>query len=248
MVGLLLWTLALGDTPPRPADGVLQKYAITYRIEPVRGDGSDLDQRFTSQQLALLEKLNRADVDHLRRLPALVVPDTWLDDDLAYSPLPRAYPAGNRLRRLIVVHQPGQVFGAYAYGALTRWGPVSTGRKTHLTPAGIFHLKWRARRHISTFNPEWVMDWTFNFDSQLGLAFHRHDLPGQPASHACVRLLERDAQWLFNWGDAWTLDEGGTRVLKAGTPVFIIGEYRFDDDPPWQSLEWLARSVVLPPM
>src|SRR5688572_27480582 len=42
-------------------------------------------------QLALLEKLNRADLAHLARLPELVVPAEWHDDELRYTPFPPAY-------------------------------------------------------------------------------------------------------------------------------------------------------------
>jgi hypothetical protein len=51
----------------------------------------------------------------------------------------------------------------------------------------------------------------------------------------------------FEWGQAWTLDPGGTRVLRPGTPVFIVGRYDFDAPPPWRSLTWLSGTVVLPP-
>jgi hypothetical protein len=66
------------------------------------------------------------------------------------------------------------------------------------------------------------------------------------AQGGSIRLLERDAQWLFDWGDSWVLDVSRTRVLKAGTPVFIVGEYDFDAAPPWRSLNWLSQQVELP--
>ena len=218
MVAMVLWAFVLG---------------LTYHLEPT--DGIAVRQRFTAAQLSVLQKLNRADVTHLERLPALVVPDVWMDDELAYSPLPALYADGDRHPRLIVVYQPGQVFGAYEYGVLVRWGPVSTGRQSHATPEGRFHLNWRARAHTSTIDPDWFMKWAFNFDNRLGLAFHQYELPGKPASHGCVRLLEQDAQWLFDWGETWSLDNSGTRILKPGTPVLIVGTYGFDGAPPWRS-------------
>jgi len=65
--------------------------------------------------------------------------------------------------------------------------------------------------------------------------------------HGCIRLLQRDAEWLFNWGQSWTLNSSGTRVVTPGTPVFIVGRYDFDGPPPWHSLAWLSRTVELPP-
>jgi hypothetical protein len=219
---------------------------ITYHVETRDAVGQDLRDRFTPAQLVLLQKLNRADLDHLPRLPALVVPDVWVDDELAYSPMPRRYAPGARYRRLVLVYQPAQVFGAYEYGALVRWGPVSTGRRTEPTPSGLFHLNWRNEWHTSSIDPDWFMGWAFNFENRAGLAFHEQALPGKPASHGCVRLLGDDARWLFTWGDPWTLDRGGTRVLKLGTPVLVIGEYDFEAMPSWQSPDRLTRPVELP--
>jgi hypothetical protein len=62
----------------------------------------------------------------------------------------------------------------------------------------------------------------------------------------CIRLLERDAQWLFEWGQTWELDATATRMLTPGTPVFIVGRHDFDAPPPWRSLTWLSRTVELP--
>jgi hypothetical protein len=218
---------------------------ISYHVETTDG-GAALHDRFATSQLVVLQKLNRADLRHLARLPLLVIPDLWVDDELAYSPMPRRYPAGNGHRRVVVVYQPAQVFGAYEYGVLVRWGPVSTGRRTDRTPTGLFHLNWRKQSHISTIDPDWVMPWTFNFENRVGLAFHEQDLPGRPASHGCIRMLGDDAQWLYEWADPWTLTAGGTRVLKLGTPVLVLGNYDFSAAPPWQSIDWLSRPLLLP--
>jgi hypothetical protein len=232
--GLLLLTLALG--------------AITYHVETLVGGGPGVRARFTADQLVVLQKLNRADLAHLDRLPALVIPDLWVDHELAYSPMPRHFPQGRQHRRVVIVYQPAQVFGAYEYGELVRWGPVSTGRRTDPTPTGLFHLNWRKQEHVSTIDPDWVMPWAFNFENRVGLAFHEQDLPGHPASHGCVRLLGEDARWLFDWADTWTLDPEGARVLKLGTPVLILGEYDFAAAPPWWSLPSLSQPLTLPEM
>lgn len=94
----------------------------SYRLEPRR---ADLRGSYTEAQLALLEKLNRADVEHLSRLNILVVPDRWDAGDLDYSPLPLQVPELIPHPKALVVHQPIQVFGAYEKGQLVRWGPVS---------------------------------------------------------------------------------------------------------------------------
>lgn len=217
-----------------------------YRIESKSDHAGPLALRFTAPQLALLEKLNRADVEHLERLPEIVVPESWSEDELAYSVLPMRYPSSEQWAKFVVVYLPGQLFGAYEFGDLVRWGPLSSGARSGPTGAGRFALNWRSTGRASTIDPDWFMQWYFNFGNREGLAFHAYALPGYPASHGCIRLLERDAQWLFDWGDAWVLDASGTRVLKPGTPVFIVGEYDFDAAPPWRSLRWLSQQVDLP--
>jgi lipoprotein-anchoring transpeptidase ErfK/SrfK len=218
----------------------------TYRIDPGHSAVEVLKARYDDEQLAVLEKLNRADRAHLARLSRLVVPIIWRTDELDYSPLPKRYEPGIQWPTYVVVHLPGQVFGAYAYGTLVRWGPVSSGARTSQTPSGLFTLNWRSPGRASTIDQDWFMRWYFNFGNREGLAFHAYALPGSPASHGCIRLLERDAQWLYEWGVPWTLDTTGTRVLQPGTPVFVVGRYDFDVLPPWQSLTWLTRVMELP--
>jgi hypothetical protein len=217
-----------------------------YRIETPQGNLADLSQRFTPTQIEFLEKLNRADREHLSRLNELVVPEWWPLDERSLTTLPAWYEPTRVYSKLIVVHVPGQMFGAYEFGRLVRWGPVSTGVRTAQTPPGWFHLNWRATGHVSTVNPDWYMKWYFNFRNEMGLAFHEFALPGHPASHGCVRLLGRDAQWLFEWGQAWTVDRTGQVVFSEGTPVLITGSYDFEAPPPWRSLTWLATPIALP--
>jgi hypothetical protein len=219
-----------------------------YRIE-TRTDRRDaLSERFSPFQLALLEKLNRADFAHLEQLRELTMPAYWVEDELLYTVLPPRYSSAEEWPTLLVVYLPGQVFGAYEFGELVRWGPVSTGRRSSPTEAGRFALNWRSTGRASTVDPDWYMPWYFNFGNREGLAFHAYSLPGYPASHGCIRLLERDAQWLFEWGQTWRLDSSGTRIVTPGTPVLIVGHYDFAAPPPWRSLMWLSGTVQLPPV
>lgn len=106
---------------------------------------------------------------------------------------------------------------------------------------------WRSRGRSSTVDPDWFMRWYFNFGNREGLAFHAYSLPGYPASHGCIRLLDRDAQWLYEWGASWAVDSQ-MRLLAPGTPVFIVGAYDFGAPAPWRSNDWLSREVELPPV
>jgi hypothetical protein len=227
---------------PCLAAGALASTSVPYRVEAPRPALA----RRTPAQLALLEKLNRADRAHLPRLDVVVVPEDWTDDGRAHSPMPDLWPAAMPYATAIAVDLAAQAYGAYAYGVLVRWGPVSSGRRASQTPPGFHHLNWKSKGRHSTVDEEWFMPWYFNFDNDDGLAFHEFALPGRPASHSCVRLLARDARWLFGWGQGWILDPE-RRVMAVGTPVAVLGGYDFASPPPWRSLAWLGqRPVELP--
>jgi hypothetical protein len=221
--------------------------APTYHFEPVPKTASELTKRFTPAQIEILEMLNRRDRDHLLRADSagagILVPAVWSEDPLVYTPFPREWPAAEPLPKIIIVDQPMQAFAAYEYGRLVRWGPVSTGRKETPTPEGSFNLTWRARRRHSTDNEDWLLEWYFNFVNERGVSFHLFELPGRPASHACVRLLLRDAQWLYGWGQQWSLDDN-RRVEAPGTPVMILRSYPFGAPPAWLTLD--APPIPLP--
>jgi len=204
--------------------------SVSYRVEAMP---SDLRTHFSAAQIALLEKLNRADAEHLVRLERLVVPDRWGEEELEHAPVPRQVTELVSHAKALVVDLPLQVFAGYEHGRLVRWGPVSSGRLEHLTPSGTFHLNWRTRGRHSTVNPRWFMPWYFNFHNTRGLALHEYALPGRPVSHACIRLLHRDARWLYDWGEGWELDDRGREVRRPGTPMWILGQYDFAAPPPW---------------
>ena len=192
-------------------------------------------------------KVNRLDLEHVRQGDTLVVPER-VDDALLLSPLPRTLPVDlTPAARVILVSRRVQAFGAYENGALVRWGPTSTGRKETPTPPGLYHTNWRAKLRRSSDNAQWLLPWLVNFENSRGISFHQFDLPGYPASHACVRLLEDDARWVFDWIDQWVLSEDRRAVLFYGTPVIVFGDYTYDAPAPWKRLadDPLAASVAL---
>jgi lipoprotein-anchoring transpeptidase ErfK/SrfK len=211
-----------------------------FAVEPAPADEEQLRNKFHEEQIALLEKLNRADQLHLVRLPEIVVPGRWDLDELDYSPLPAVWQDAGKSPKTLVLSQPFQVFGAYENGKLVRWGPVSSGRKSRPTPPGLFYLNWKSRGRKSTVDGGWFLRWYFNFINERGISFHEFDLPGRPESHGCVRLLSRDAEWLFHWGEQWKLDAKGWKPEKQGTPVLILGTYDYGKPAPWFSTEYLA--------
>ena len=202
---------------------------------------------------ATVLKVNRVDLGHVRDGDTLMVPDSAtmaLDSTarmLALSPFPRALGAGHAAKKLLLVSLRVQAFAAYDSGTLARWGPTSTGRETLQTPAGLYHTNWKDRERTSTFNEEWLLEWYVNLENFLGISLHRFELPGHPASHSCVRLLEDDAMWLYGWVEQWRIGEDPRVILQQGTPVVIFGRYGYHEPPPWKRLgvDSTATNVTL---
>ncbi|MEO8634779.1 MAG: L,D-transpeptidase [Gemmatimonadales bacterium] len=205
--------------------------ARNFRLVPTAawGQFAALD----SAERQVIYKLNRIDAAHLDRR-WLVVPDS-IDAELAYSPLPESLPVLATVPKFILVSRRVQAFGAYENGVLIHWGPTSTGKLTTPTDSGLFFTNWKSRHAVSTDDPSWLLDWYVNFMALKGIAFHQYDLPGRPASHGCVRLLEVDAQWLYQWTDEWVPGRG-SEVKRFGTPVLVMGDYAWDAPAPWLGL------------
>jgi hypothetical protein len=178
-------------------------------------------------------KINRIDEKHARGR-TLLVPDS-IGAELGYSPLPDSLPGLGHIPKFVLVSRRVQAFGAYEEGRLVRWGPTSTGKEATPTDSGLFFTNWKSKRAISTDDPSWILDWYVNFIALKGVAFHEYELPGRPASHGCVRLLEVDARWVFRWADQWVPGRGQT-VKEYGTPVLVMGDYDYRAPTPWARL------------
>ena len=213
---------------------------VRFQLQAVSDDPEQLRCQFTPTQVAILEKLNRADAKNLTKMGSIVVPDRWDFRELDYSPMPGASTWAQTHGKALIVHQRAQAFGAYENGKLIHWGPVSSGAARRPTPSGYFHLNWKSKGRRSTVNSAWFLPWAFNFINKDGISFHQYELPGYPASHGCVRLLGRDAKWLYRWGDQWDLGPRGWQIEKQGTPVWVVGGYDYKQDPPWTENEYLA--------
>lgn len=173
----------------------------------------------------LLLKINRRDRDHLYPNKRIVIPSVFTDSLLASYP--HELNSIRHIPKIIFVDRRLQTFGCYASGRLLRWGPVSTGKKTTPTPDGLYYTNWKSRLTRSTVDSEWIMPWYINIENDLGISMHQYSLPGYPASHSCVRLLEDDAIWLYQWIDQWKLSPDRKTIAQYGTPVIIFGMYDY---------------------
>jgi hypothetical protein len=195
-----------------------------------------LRKQLGADGFSLMLKINRLDLEHVRQGDSLVVPEGPADAR-SLSPFPESLRLDvSPAARLLAVSRRVQAFAAYENGLLVRWGPTSTGRKETQTPAGLYHTNWRAKLRRSSDNDQWILPWLVNFENQRGISFHQFDLPGYPASHACVRLLEADARWIFDWAEQWVLSDDRRSVVAYGTPVIVFGDYAYDAPPPWKRL------------
>jgi len=216
--------------PPQPR--------LHYRAVLIDGMESirQLQLELGSEGFSIVLKVNRRDIGHVREGENLVVPSRT-DNMLELSPFPRTLPSVETLTKLMLVSQTVQAFAAYESGELVRWGPTSTGRTETPTPNGLHYTNWKSKQRSSTVNGAWLLKWYFNLDNARGVSFHEFDLPGYPASHACIRLLAEDAAWIYGWAEEWILTPDERQIISYGTPVVIFGDFDYDSEPPWALLD-----------
>jgi len=118
--------------------------------------------------------------------------------------------------RWLVVYRGSRKFEFYVNGKLVRTGPVAIGRPGMETPLGLFYVQ-------AKFDPSWPVLGAYAFEtsgySKLSdwpgggvVGVHGTNTPqliGQAVSHGCVRLLNKDIEYLRS-------------VVAVGTPVKII--------------------------
>lgn len=213
-------------------------FFINYHLDSLE-NAAEVDsfrKRYTSPEQEFIFALNRMDAHRLNAGDVLVIPDTLTTNFLDYSPFPERFEMLDSIPKSVLISRRIQGFALYEHGKLIRWGPVSSGKKSTPTPVGLFYGNYKALRKISTVDDSWIMPYYFNFMNFEGVGVHQYALPGYPASHACVRLRQEDAQLIYNWADQWQLDASGQVVRKNGTPFMVYGDYDFEARAPWLNL------------
>ncbi len=211
---------------------------VIFTREPVNSVHilSELSERFGDAGMRQILAINRLDTRHITIGDTLCIPDTLPDDFLFFSPYPKHLTILDSIPKILIFSYPVQAFAAYENGWLVKWGPTSMGKRKTPTPLGLYFTNWKAKETISTINEEWILPWAFNIDNFNGISIHQFELPGYPASHACARLLQADAEWIYYWADQWILTKDGNRIRAFGTPVIIFGVYDYHSSPPWKQL------------
>lgn len=180
-------------------------------------------------------EINRIDTANIAKGRVLVVPNSF-DDLAALSPFPATVAAAADIPKLMVVDQVIQAFAIYSNGVLMRWGGVNTGKQSTPTPNQLYFANWKGKSVVSSEDDSWILPWYVNLDNKEGISMHQYDLPGYPASHACVRMFEQDAEWIYDWTDQWNVSDDGQTVVQYGTPVIVFGNYAFGKTSPWKNL------------
>ena len=110
------------------------------------------------------------------------------------------------------------------------------GKKATQTKRGLMFANWKKEVAISTVSDEWKLRWNVNVANFEGIGWHQYAMPGYPASHSCLRMLEEDAKWMYSWVDTWILNKGGATLKANGTPVIVFGDYEWGGKKPWKNL------------
>ena len=192
-------------------------------------------QTFNKEQQYVIAALNRIDTDHINRRDTLIVPNVFKQSFIEYSPFPNTVKLLQQVDKFVIFSYPIQAFAVYEHGKLIKWGPSNMGKQSAQTPRQLYFTNWKGRKVRSTVDDEWILNWNFNLHNTEGVGWHQYALPGYPASHSCLRLLDADAQWLYNWADQWVLQDKHTVKVK-GTPTVVYGDYTFGVKGIWHQL------------
>nr|WP_314495829.1 L,D-transpeptidase [uncultured Chryseobacterium sp.] len=193
-------------------------------------------KKYSEKERYAILALNRLDSKSKFNSDTLVIPvkiDTTL---MAYSPFPMQLDVLSEVKKFVVFSYPIQAYAVYSNGTLVKWGPTSMGKKSAQTTRGLMFANWKKKLAISTVKSEWKLPYNFNIHNTHGIGWHQYDLPGYPASHSCLRLLMKDAVWLYSYADTWILNPGGATTKANGTPVIIFGDYPWGKRKPWRKL------------
>jgi lipoprotein-anchoring transpeptidase ErfK/SrfK len=112
----------------------------------------------------------------------------------------------------IVVSLPLQIAYVYRGGTLIGATTVSTGMPGYDTPTGRFSILQKRETHFSNLYDNAPMPFMQRLTWD-GIALHAGAIPGEPASHGCVRLPKTFAKKLFG-----VTDLGATVVIVDDSP------------------------------
>jgi hypothetical protein len=159
---------------------------------------------------------------------------------------PALAPAGPMV---VVVSLPLQQVHVYRNGVRIGASTISSGKRGHETPVGVFTILQKEAEHYSNLYDSAPMPWMQRLTWD-GVALHAGVLPGRPASHGCIRLPEAFARELFaatRTGDTVIVtDQPGQPGIAAGGDV--LRTLRTGDAPPATADFWTPELAPTGPV
>jgi len=113
----------------------------------------------------------------------------------------------------VVVSLPAQRAYVYRNGVRIGASTISSGKRGHATPTGVFTILQKDKNHHSNKYSNAPMPYMQRLTWD-GIALHAGGLPGYPASHGCVRLPLAFSEGLFK-----ETSMGMTVVITNERPV-----------------------------
>jgi lipoprotein-anchoring transpeptidase ErfK/SrfK len=147
----------------------------------------------------------QAETERRKRVPRAKVKLT----QSAPAPAPIAAVKGPLLAVVAIGEQKFTLYSGTEVVATSR---ISSGKRGHPTPTGVFSIIQKNRFHRSNIYSGAPMPFMQRI-TWSGIALHAGVLPGYPASHGCIRLPNGFAASLFG------TTKMGTRVVVASTDV-----------------------------
>ncbi|TCM57526.1 putative peptidoglycan binding protein [Rhizobium sp. PP-F2F-G48] len=124
-----------------------------------------------------------------------------------------AYAADGTSPLQIVVSKDKQSLVVYDGASVVATSKVSSGKRGHDTPTGIFSILEKSRYHESNIYSNAPMPFMQRL-TWSGIALHAsNSVPSYPASHGCVRLPNAFAKTLFK------MTERGWHVVISDRPI-----------------------------
>ena len=194
----------------------------------------------------ILMTLNRKEFRFFRIGEFVIIPDSIITNQMAYSIFPQYYHGAREIEKLILVSNKYQCYGCYDNGVLVRFAAVNSGKERTPTFPGRYAMVWKEKDRHSSLDSNWHMPYTWNFHAAAGNAFHKFTMPGRPVSHSCVRQFMSDAEWLFYWAKGARRGTDGELEHLSGTPVIILDIFDFSRKKggPWLELKSNKDNVI----
>ncbi len=124
---------------------------------------------------------------------------------------------------VLVVSLDEQRAYVYRNGVAIGVSTISSGKKGHETPSGVFTILQKRVEHYSNLYNNAPMPFMQRLTWD-GVALHAGSLPGYPASHGCVRLPKAFAEKVFSvtkTGDTVVVASGASSATSLVHPAVL---------------------------